>query len=233
MNENLYVQGYLQYWDDLLLRNPELWIDSCASGGRRNDLETLRRSVPLHYSDCGYGDIPVKLAYRHTLYQWIPYFKGVTLTWDQDPPVDVDSFAVHCAMAAMLASSVDIHREDFDFGSVKEAFGVWRRAAPYLLNGDFYPMTPHSRNTDRWVAWQFDRPEYGAGLLQAVRQTACPYEALTARLKGLEPEANYLFENPESGESFHRFGADAMRDGVTVSLARRSGGIWFYKKVCA
>ncbi len=33
MVENLYVQGYLQLWDDLLRRNPGLWIDSCASGG--------------------------------------------------------------------------------------------------------------------------------------------------------------------------------------------------------
>ena len=31
---------------------PKLWIDSCASGGRRNDLETLRRAVPLLRSDC-------------------------------------------------------------------------------------------------------------------------------------------------------------------------------------
>ena len=30
MNENLHVQGYLRYWDDLLERNPGLWIDSCA-----------------------------------------------------------------------------------------------------------------------------------------------------------------------------------------------------------
>ncbi|MEN6546059.1 MAG: alpha-galactosidase, partial [Armatimonadia bacterium] len=75
MNENLHVQGYLQYWDDLLARNPGLWIDSCSSGGRRNDLETMRRSVPLHYTDYGYGLHPIKLSFHHTLFQWIPYFK--------------------------------------------------------------------------------------------------------------------------------------------------------------
>ena len=81
MTENLHVQGYLQLWDDLLARNPGLWIDSCAGGGRRNDLETMRRSVPLHYSDFGYGDNPVKLAFHHTLHAWIPYFKDVALAW--------------------------------------------------------------------------------------------------------------------------------------------------------
>ena len=53
--ENHYLQGHLAFWDELLNRHPSLIIDSCASGGRRNDLETMRRSVPLHYSDYGYG----------------------------------------------------------------------------------------------------------------------------------------------------------------------------------
>ncbi|MFA6112327.1 MAG: glycoside hydrolase family 36 protein, partial [Candidatus Latescibacterota bacterium] len=51
MTENLHVQGYLAYWDELRRRHPDMLIDSCASGGRRNDLETLRRAVPLLRSD--------------------------------------------------------------------------------------------------------------------------------------------------------------------------------------
>ena len=47
ITENLYVQGYLAYWDELRRRHPGMLIDSCASGGRRNDLETLRRGMPL------------------------------------------------------------------------------------------------------------------------------------------------------------------------------------------
>jgi hypothetical protein len=51
MTDNLHVQGYLAYWDALRRRRPNLVIDSCASGGRRNDLETMRRAVPLHPTD--------------------------------------------------------------------------------------------------------------------------------------------------------------------------------------
>ena len=51
ITENLYVQGHLAFWDELRRRNPNLHIDSCASGGRRNDLETMRRAVPLLRSD--------------------------------------------------------------------------------------------------------------------------------------------------------------------------------------
>lgn len=51
ITENLYVQGYLAFWDELRRRHPRMLIDSCSSGGRRNDLETLRRAVPLLRSD--------------------------------------------------------------------------------------------------------------------------------------------------------------------------------------
>ena len=41
ITENLHVQGHLAYWDELRRRHPDILIDSCASGGRRDDLETL------------------------------------------------------------------------------------------------------------------------------------------------------------------------------------------------
>ena len=47
ITENHYVTGYLAYWDELRRRHPGLLIDSCASGGHRNDLETMRRSLPF------------------------------------------------------------------------------------------------------------------------------------------------------------------------------------------
>src|SRR5262249_6164602 len=49
--ENPYVRGHLAYRGELRRRHPNMLIDSCASGGRRNDLETLRRAVPLIRSD--------------------------------------------------------------------------------------------------------------------------------------------------------------------------------------
>ena len=47
ITEIRHVKAYLAYWDELRHRHPDMLIDSCASGGRRNDLETLRRAVPL------------------------------------------------------------------------------------------------------------------------------------------------------------------------------------------
>ncbi len=152
INENLHVQGYLQYWDDLLARNPGLWIDSCASGGRRNDLETMRRSVPLHYTDFGYGDHPVKLSFHHVLFEWMPYFKEVTLSWDlqgqarYDPPWT--AFPIHCGLGPMIMPCIDIARDDYDFELMKRMLVLWRRAAELMLDGDYYPLTPIHRSPE-------------------------------------------------------------------------------------
>lgn len=60
-----------------------LWIDSCASGGRRNDLETMRRSVALHYTDVGYGHHPVKQKQHREMFEWMPYFRAHNMSWDK------------------------------------------------------------------------------------------------------------------------------------------------------
>jgi len=233
MNENLHVQGYLQFWDDLLGRNPGLWIDSCASGGRRNDLETMRRSVPLHYTDYGYGDHPVKLSFHHILFQWLPYFKEVTLSWDLEGPARydhrVDSYSYHCGLGPVVICCIDIRRDDYDYDLMKRMLAIWRRAAELMLNGDYYPLTPIHRAADRWVARQFDCPEKGRGFIQGIRLPACPDDSLVVHPKALQPNSGYLFENPESGETRQLTGHAVLRDGFTFDLPKRQGAIWFYR----
>lgn len=232
INENLHVQGYLQYWDDLLTRNPRLWIDSCASGGRRNDLETMRRSVPLHYTDYGYGDHPVKLAFQHALYTWLPYFKEFTLSWDLGGNArfdhQVDSFSFHCAMAPMLFATLDIRRDDYDFSLAGTMITIWRRASHLLLYGDYYLHTPSHRCDEKWVVRQFDSPASGCGLIQAIRLAASPQETFTIYPHGMSPNATYVFENAETGETRDLAGEVLRRHGFSITLQARSGAIWFY-----
>jgi len=51
MTEIRHIEGLYALWDELIRRHPGLLIDNCASGGRRIDLETIRRSIPLWRSD--------------------------------------------------------------------------------------------------------------------------------------------------------------------------------------
>ena len=241
--ENLHVQGYLAFWDELLERHPGLLIDSCASGGRRNDLETMRRSVPLHYTDWGYGQHPTKLDFHRTMFEWLPYFKETSLSWDipeaNQEGLDAkegDSFAFHCALAPMLAPAVDIKKSDNDFVTVRKMVGIWHSVADLLLDGDYYPLTPPGRSGKEWVAWQFNRPDDvndgpgPDGFVQAIRLAGSDEDRTKVRLKGLRPELTYALHEAESGERREVPGATLMDEGFVFELPRRRGSIWTYSE---
>ncbi|MBP5718096.1 MAG: alpha-galactosidase, partial [Abditibacteriota bacterium] len=54
--ENHHIQGHLRLWQTLKDRNPGLEIDSCASGGLRNDYETMCAALPVLRTD--YEGVP-------------------------------------------------------------------------------------------------------------------------------------------------------------------------------
>jgi len=50
------VEGLYESWDQVRRSKPGLWMDNCASGRRRIDIETCSRAVPLWRSD--FNDTP-------------------------------------------------------------------------------------------------------------------------------------------------------------------------------
>ena len=56
--------------------------------------------------------------------------------------------------------------------------------------GDFYPLTDYSLENEVWLAWQYDRPEAGEGLVQAFRRPQSADSIRVFRLRGLEPTAS-------------------------------------------
>ena len=238
ITENKYVQGYLAYWDYLLENVPGLWIDSCASGGRRNDMETLRRSVPLHPTDYGYGYHHINQCFRHTLYSWFTYVRGWSGSWDinneyyahedyyMPEQVPYDSFAMNNSMATMtfLGGS----------GQLRDtAARIFYRFAPMTLYGDFYALTENHRDNKRWTVFQFDCPEKNEGAIQVLRNNQAADEQCKVAPFGFAPEYNYVFENEETGESFQRTGQDVCDNGLTFTLPVRAGAVWFYKLALA
>ncbi len=114
LTENLHVQGYLAYWDELRRRHPNLLIDSCASGGRRNDLETMRRAVALHPTDYDYENLAMKQAFHSSLFQWLPYFGSNTL-----PVGSVDAYAFRSGHAMGVVLGYDFRRKDLDYALLR------------------------------------------------------------------------------------------------------------------
>ena len=243
MLENLYVQGYLRYWDALREAFPDMIIDSCASGGRRNDLESMRRAVPMHQTDYGYGHHPTKQKYAQHLYSWIPYFRGFCHSWDLEngeyawpdwdepaPRMCVDEFDLLNTIAPMMALASYIRIKDHpEWVETQKRVMKLYREIRHMLRGDFYSLGERHCDPGKWSAWQFYIPESGEGMLQFFRNTQCPQESFTAVLRGLEPETTYVFRNGLSGECRRMTGREAMSEGFRETMDRRNASLWIYK----
>ncbi len=56
-----------------------------------------------------------------------------------------------------------------DWAAFRRAVAEWRLVADDFF-GDFYPLTEYSLDGDKWIAWQFFRPETGKGLTVTLPQ---------------------------------------------------------------
>jgi len=185
ITENFYVQGHLAFWDALKSRNPNLRIDSCASGGRRNDLETMRRAVPLVRSDFQFewqpGVVEGNQCHTYGLSFWLP-FQGTGCYL-------YDTYSFRSFLLPLFGmGGLDASNQ----AAQQQAYSENDQIAPYMLFGDYYPLTPYSLTDDAWIAWQFDRPEEAAGCVQAFRRANALNQSITLRLQGLDPAKTYL-----------------------------------------
>ncbi len=233
--ENLHVQGYLRLWDEILFRNPGLWIDSCSSGGRRNDLDTMRRSVPLHYTDVGYGVHEVKQLQSRQMHEWIPYFRAFNFSWDKDKVeaagmewIDNDEFSFMNAITPSVTYMVhykDSTDEEYERACIAEK--IWRHSAPLTLYGDYYPLIECRMSLEDWYACQFDDSDNNKGFIQLVRNIYAENDRITV-YPHVEDGKAYVFTNASTGESFTKT-ADELKHGFSYSLPKRSGAVLFYE----
>jgi hypothetical protein len=98
-----------------------------------------------------------------------------------------------------------------------------------MLYGDYYALTPFHHSAAQWVARQFHSPETGQGLVQGIRLPVAPEATLTVPLHSLRPEATYLFEEAETGETRTLTGAALAQAGFMFAVPPRAGSLWFYR----
>lgn len=234
--ENLHIQGYYRLWDTLLTRNPGLIIDSCASGGRRNDIETMRRSVTLHYTDVGYGNHPIKLKQHRQMFEWIPYFRAHNQNWcAEDGSYDKqnrlpDRYSYYVAMTPALTDITEFNAEEDALALAREMQAIWRKAARHMIGTDYYPLTQCNKSSDDFYAAQFHDPASQQGILHMVNGSTALETAFTLKLKGLDRQAQYTVTSAEQHRQWNCSGAELM-DGITATVEKRCGDVWFYNKL--
>lgn len=232
-----HIMGLYDFWDALLKRHPRLFIDNCASGGRRLDIELMKRSMPLWQTDytCvwNYDAEDVQSQTSGAMW-WLPY------TGTGTGSVTGDTYRYRCSYAASLgttrwAYSWQDMREDPE--SIREMEWVKRRLTEYkrmrpYYTADYYPLTMPTLSKYTWALQQFDRPEEGDGMLVAFRRSRSGLTAAAPELYALEPESVYEVEDADTGER-RRFTGKELKEGkCAVEIPEKGASkILFYRRI--
>lgn len=203
--ENLSVQGEFRFWNELRRRQPGLLFDTCAGGGRRNDLSTLRfPAVPLHYTDTGYTNYVEKLRYNHMLNEWLFYRKNISWFFHDSKTRRINRRKAVIDLAQMHTVRSDhyLRPEPWHVQEEDQLIGVWRRTASLLTDGDYYLLTPATFGDDKWWVTQFHDPRTGSGFLQVVAPVHSSQGKCTVMLKGVSAGLPVKFTDLFSNTTF-------------------------------
>ncbi len=221
ITENFYVQGHLAYWDALLAMNPGLRIDSCASGGRRNDLETMLRAVPLLRSDFQWPSMANLIngneCQTYGLSFWLPY-QG-TGCYLYDPYSFRSFYMASFGMGTLTPTNAAAQRQ---------AYTECKKISQIMLFGDYYPLTAYSLDDNVWMAWEFNRPDTGKGCVQIFRRKHSPISSMAFKLHGLTPDKLYDVQDFDNGNLGWHSGKELMTGGLNIQLKPRQSAILYY-----
>jgi alpha-galactosidase len=224
ITEIRYVEGLYRLWDDILARHPGIYIDMCASGGRRIDLETVMRSVVQTRSDteCAPGRAEWDQSQASGLSRFVPI--ACSFGWE------TGSYDVRSTATMGYLGEFDLLDPAFPAEQVRACFDEVRENQPYWY-GDFYPLTPWTNAPDAWVAWQFNRPDLEGGIALAFRRQTCPTPSISLRLRGLRAHSLYdvtLIDDAHVGTT-KRMTTEQMRNLTVEAPAPRASVLVRYR----
>ena len=223
ITEIKHIMGMYRVWDYILEKHPDLIIDNCASGGRRIDIETLKRSIPVLKSDylCYFNKNPEVLqTHNSNAARYFPYI-GCTSKLKNDVYATRSSYSSSIGYA--FYSAIFQSMTDEDFVWAKKYTDEYRRIRKYFIH-DFYNHATDTFDETAWTVWQYHDSETQSGIVMAFRRCKSPYDQLTVELKGMDNTTySYTNLNDESVIT----GGNKLK---IVLPEKRSSIIYEYKK---
>lgn len=206
ITENHYVSNLYRYLDSLCDNVDGLIIDSCASGGRRLDLEMTRRSVPVWRSD--YNCNPHEDILEATQFQtfglsfWLPLSGTVTYSESE-----------YAARSSIMPLTLET------FGTIHgEHYGEYIDQRS-MMNECYYPLSSGSYYSDRMLAMQYSDYAAQNGMALIYKRADVSDSEYTVRLNGLDPESVYKVYDYDSPEKVLELtGENLMSDGIRLTL---------------
>jgi alpha-galactosidase len=221
VSEIRYVEGLYQFWADLLARHPGLYIEGCASGGRRMDYEALHYHHSQTHTDWIWGDPGGMQSIIHAGSHWLPgnYFNS----WmGADGAPTGETLERRYGFFSALGGGMNFGWRAFNARTPldMELGRRWMqefRALRHLPVGDFYPLLPHTLSEGQWLASQYHRPDLEEGMVLAFRRRHCPLTTVILHPQALDPHGVYVLRHLSTGERIEQPGR-ALLAGLSVTL---------------
>lgn len=223
INEIKHITGMYDLWDALQAEFPDLMIDNCSSGGRRIDIETMKRSIPFFRSDyqCNFNENPdVLQVHNANSSLYLPYVGCTTKTKRDDYAI---RSAYQSSFGGAFYNAIFQSFDEEDFAWAKKMTDEYIRIRDYF-HEDFYNHASSVFDNTAWAIFQYHNPREKCGVVMAFRRDASPFSTVEISLSGLGEVTALTFENLNTGE--------ILRGGTTLKIdlpKQRSSVIWEYK----
>lgn len=226
-----HVTALYELWDRLKQTFPALVIDNCASGGRRLDWETAKRSIPLWRSDfqCPF-DAPAEGAQIHGtgLSWWLP----VSGTGTKAELTDLYDFRSAYASALNLRFFTYEGRPwPPDLKAAAAYVSEYLQIRSFFTE-DYYPVFGFEGSDRVWGGWQYHSREKDAGIVCAFRRQDCPYESAAVPLSGIEGGSRYAVHSFDGLPSAEYQGKALLTKGLKIAIPeRKTSRLFLYEKL--
>lgn len=224
VTEIKHITGMYRLWDEILDAFPHLLIDNCSSGGRRIDIETLKRSIPFFRSDyqCNFNEnSEVLQAHNANISKYLPY-NGCTSKTKRDTYAIRSSYSSSWGGAFYNAIFQTMTEEDFAWTKkITDEYVSIRR----YLSRDFYNHASDSFDATSWSVFQYHDPDSDSGIVMAFHRSNSPFESLKIKLRGISENSTYTVKNLDTAAEL------SITDTLEITLPeKRSSVILEYKK---
>jgi alpha-galactosidase len=197
-----YIEGLYQMWDELRAANPGLFIDNCASGGRRIDLETCSRSLALWRSDntCDMINAPPAAILQAAIKNQV-MSAGLNryLPFSTVGQMGTTPYLFRSGFNAGIAFGEDCRPAAYPRDQLALAIAEGKRLRHYWF-GDFHVLSQVTLNPADWCVLQYHLPDADAGLLVAFRRHASPYGSFDCEVRQIDAAADYEITSSQTCE---------------------------------
>jgi alpha-galactosidase len=231
MLESGHVEGLYSVLDRLHEAFPGMVMEGCASGLRRIDLETFRRSHLYWKCDGVYADPETHQSQLWGGLHWLP--GGFLNT--QVMRLTANRYWLHSTYGGSLCvgwnptlTTADpghpFFTDAYDAELAADQIASFK-AVRHLFEGDFFPLTAYTRAPDAWIGWQFHRDDVDEGMAVVFRRESATASTQTIAFDGVIDGHSYTLRTEGGTTVAGPVLGSVLLEGVQVSVPSAPGSI--------